>query len=335
MRVRDCQYKAIRLLLIITTGVTVMKRFILIIGMLFTLLGFSSPAYSWGSAIHAYIGKRLDEQGILKANVVYGQMAADTFNFMFDAPLDQMQYLYAVTHGFTDYELFTVLPVLDLAETKREKALAFGFVTHNNVNGVDVSAHGYPYNNPEGYVIGKALELNEILEPLLLQMGLAIPDDVLLEVSHTFVEYAADLLIRKYDRAIGASMVSAAMTRDDGFPGLLTIAYAEGLAETFDLTLDEATAIIHAEEAKFRRLMINYGAVLQYGDRKAQAESAKFLAELAPSFFAAYGIEIPSEALLPVIEFGIGQALELCKDDLLPTVEHTIEDIKAIDWYSL
>lgn len=312
-----------------------MKRFTLIIGILFILIGFSQPVYSWGSGVHAYIGERLGEKGILRANVVYGQMAADTFNFMFDAPLEQMQYLYAVTHGFTANELDTVLPVLDLAETRREKAVAFGFVTHNNVNGADVTAHGYPYNDPEGYVIAKALVLNEILEPLLNSAGLNIPNDVLLEVSHTFVEYAADLLIRKYDRAIGARMISAAMIRDNGFPDLLAKAYAEGFAYTFGITEDEATLIIKTEEAKFRGLMVSYGTILQYGDRKAQAESAKFLAEIAPSFFAAYGIEIPSEVLLPIIQFGIGQALELCKNDLIDEVETTIENLKAIDWYNL
>jgi hypothetical protein len=318
-----------------------MKKLSVIIVMLLLLTGFVPPAYSWGSAIHAYIGSKLEYKGILKANVIYGQMAADTFNFMFDAPLEQMQYFYAMTHGFPldpngEYSLDTVLPVLRLADTKREEAVAFGFVSHNNFNGADVTAHGVPYNNPEGYVIAKALELNEILKPLLWQAGIDdLPDEVLLEVSHTLVEYAADLLIRKYDRAIGARMITASITRDKGFPELLVKAYAQGFANTFGIPANKARLIIINEEAKFRRLMINYATILQYGDRRAQAEVTNFLAEIAPGFLGAYGIEIPSDVLLPVIQFGIEKALILCKDDLYPTVQTIINNLHAIDWFNL
>jgi hypothetical protein len=308
-------------------GDNVMKRYPLLFGILFILTGFISPAYPWGAAIHAYIGERLDDRGILKANVVYGGMAADTFNFMFDTP-EQMQYLYAVTHGFPPFGLDTVLPVLRLAKTEREKAVAFGFVTHNNVNGADATAHGVPYNSPDGYVIKKALELNDILKPLLEQNGISLPDPVLLEVSHTLVEYAADLLIRKYDRSIGASIISSAITRDEGFPALLAEAYAQGFADTFGLSKESAIFTIISEEAKFRRMMIYYGTILQFGDHKAQDEVAKFLTEMTPAFLKPYGIEIPYEALLPITQFGIAQALELCKDDLLPAVQATIELIK-------
>ena len=304
-----------------------MKRFPLLIGILFILTGFTPPAYPWGSAVHAYIGGRLGDRGILKANVVYGEMAADTFNFMFDAP-DQMQYLYAVTHGFTSSGLDTVLPVLRLAKTEREKAVAFGFVTHNNVNGADVTAHGVPYNSPDGYVIAKALQLNEDLKPLLAKTGISIPEPVLLEVSHTLVEYAADLLIRKRDRSVGFIIVLSTITRDDSFPKLLAKAYAKDFAGTFGLTKKEATFTIIKEEAKFRRLTINYGTILRNGDRKAQDEVAKYLAEIAPDFLKPYEIEIPPEALLPIIQFGIARAIDLCKDDLLTEVKATIELVK-------
>jgi len=257
-------------------------------------------------------------------------MAADTFNFMFDAPLDQMQYLYAVIHGFPPFGLDTVLPVLTFAKTEREKAVAFGFVTHNNVNGADVTAHGVPYNNmkEKGYVVAKALQLNDVLRPLLAQFRLTIPEPVLLEVSHTLVEYAADLLIRKYDRFVGASMVLSAITRDDGFPRLLAKAYAQGLAYTSGLSRKDAFFTIIKEEAKFRRLMINYGTILQQDDHEAQDEVAKFLAEIAPGFLKPYGIEIAPEILLQVTQYGIAQALDLCKKDLLREVKATIKFVK-------
>jgi hypothetical protein len=313
-----------------------MKRLCYIIGMVIVLLGFTPSVYAWGSAIHAYIGERLGQKGILEANVVYGQMAADSFNFMFEVPIDQSQYLYAVTHGFTPLGLDTVLPVLKLANTDREKAAAFGFVTHNNVNGADVTAHGFPYNDPSGYVIAKALELNQTLGPRLEQAGLDLPEGVLMEVSHTLVEYAADLLIRKHDRAIGARMLSAAITRDAGFPNLLAAAYAPGFASTFPAFSEaDARLLIISEEAKFRRLMINYGTLLQYGDEKAKAEVINFLADIAPAFLKAYGVEIQPDLLLPIIKLGIEEALILCKSDLIPTVESTINNLKAIDWYAL
>jgi hypothetical protein len=308
-----------------------MKRFPLLIGILFILTGFTPPAYPWGSAVHAYIGERLGYRGIiLKANVVYGEMAADTFNFMFDAP-DQKGYLYAVTHGSTSSGLDTVIPVLRLAKTQREKAVAFGFVAHNNVNGADFTAHR-SYNSQDGYVIEKAKILNPLLKSLLVQNGIPISDeldDELMEVSHTLVEYAADLLIqKKYDRFIGSKMIASALARDYGFPKLLAKVYADGFAETFGLSEKKAIFTIIKEEAKFRRLTINYGTILQNGDRKAQDEVAKYLAEIAPDFLEPYGIEILPEELLPIIQIGIVQALDLCKDDLLPAVKTTIELVK-------
>jgi hypothetical protein len=110
---------------------------------------------------------------------------------------------------------------------------------------------------------------NEVLKPLLTQAGLNLPDPVLLEVSHTLVEYAADLLISRGDRSIGASMLSAARTRDNGFPGLLVKAYAQGLADTFSLEPADAAALIMGEEAKFRQLIVLYAKILQHGDRQA------------------------------------------------------------------
>ncbi|MGD7034410.1 hypothetical protein [Methylotuvimicrobium buryatense] len=310
-----------------------MKRFISIIGIFLALIGFSAPVYSWGPATHAYIGARLGEKGILGANVLYGQMAGDVFNLMYDTPIEQIQHLYDVTHGLTEQGLDTVFPVLDLAETKREKAVALGFLAHNNVNGADVYAHGNPYNDPERYVIAKALQLSEVLASRLALLGGGIADDMLLEVSHVFVEFAADLLIRQYDRAIGARMIVAAISRNRGFPDLLVKAYAENFADTFGFTHDEAASIIVAEEAKFRRLAIRYGMIMQYSNRKAQTELAGLLAEIAPRLMEGYGLDVPSAMLLPIIQFGIGEALELCKDDLLPEVENTIEALRAIDWH--
>lgn len=78
--------------------------------------------------------------------------------------------------------------------------------------------------------------------------------------------------------------------------------------------------------------MSNYGKLLQYGERKAQEEVIKFLYEIAPGFLAGYGVVIPSEQLLPIIELGVEQTLLLCQDDLLPTVNAAIEDLKNADW---
>ncbi len=215
-----------------------------------------------------------------------------------------------------------------MAKTRREKAVAFGFVTHNNVNGADFTAH----NSEDGYVIAKAKILNPLIKSLLVQNGIPISDeldDELMEVSHTLVEYAADLLIRKkYDRFIGTKMIASAIARDDGFPKLLAKAYTDGFAGAFGLSEKKAIFAIIKEEAKFRRLTINYGTILRNGDRKAQDEVAKYLAKIAPDFLNPYGIEILPEELLPIIQIGIVQALDLCKDDLLPAVETTIKLIK-------
>src|SRR5512138_2756096 len=72
-----------------------MKRTVLILTVFVAVLAGTRPALPWGSAVHAYIGAHLGDRGIDRKDMIYGGVAPDTFNFLFDDPA-AMEYLYAV-----------------------------------------------------------------------------------------------------------------------------------------------------------------------------------------------------------------------------------------------
>ena len=121
--------------------------------MLVASICFASQAFAWGSATHAYICDHLGARGpVRNLNEMYGGMAPDVFNYLFtDKTL--METLYGATH----YSNF--LDVWKNSRTPIGKALALGFISHNGLWGADSTAHGVPYNNPDGYVIGKAIAM--------------------------------------------------------------------------------------------------------------------------------------------------------------------------------
>jgi hypothetical protein len=57
------------------------------------------------------------------------------------------------------------------ADTILEKAVAFGFVSHNGITGADATAHGnYAYDAPVGWVIAKAVELHSAISMIAGQL---------------------------------------------------------------------------------------------------------------------------------------------------------------------
>ena len=70
-------------------------------------------------------------------------------------------------------------------------------------------------------------ELAAMLKPALeSQLGRTLPDDVLVNICHYFVESGVDLLVRGLDPSIGNKLIAAAFHRSDEVPALLSRAYA-------------------------------------------------------------------------------------------------------------
>jgi hypothetical protein len=297
----------------------------------FILLLGVSQAHGWGSATHAYIDDRIGRNGPLRnLNEIYGGMAPDVFNYLFEHP-DWIEYLYMETH----YEHNIIL--WKKAHSIFEKAVAFGFVSHNGMYGADVTAHGsYDYTlkeKPIGWVIAKAVEMAKIPEVngLLTEFGLAENGEVTYagyELCHTFVESAVDLLLARQDPSLGGKISDAALARTREFPDLLVTAYAEGFAAEFGLRYAKAVKTIRSAENEFRRNMVSYGLALAQQPDVAQELIVEQLVELAPAFLGAYGVALREGVTLDhmkqVSSILIDYAIRLCKADYQREVERTI-----------
>jgi len=305
-----------------------MRRNTLVLAALAAALAVPRPALPWAAAVHAYVGAQLGDHGVLEKEVVYGSVAGDAFNFFFEDPAAR-QYLYLVTHGLTSAGLDTVLPVLGRADDDRERAVALGFVAHNNFNGADMVAHGYPYDDPSGYIIQKAVALQPELAALLTAAGIDLPPPVVREISHILVEYGADLLMRDADRSIGALLVSSAAVRGPGFPELLVESYADGLAAAAGVDRELAAAWIRTQEEAFRGMTAAYGAVLQKGDARAFEEMVVFLSATAQQYLGMFGISLPPELVMPLARYGLARGMALCAPDLMAAVDETVDAVEA------
>ncbi len=284
---------------------------------------FSQTAFSWGWAVHAYIDKQFQTKWqIRNVNLLYGSLAPDIFNYQFDAPALYMQ---NQTHN-------NFMKLWDAARSQPGTALAFGFVSHNELWGADFTAHiaGIP-GHPEagGYVVAKAYELKGILDQVPEFAALNLPEPVALQVCHELVEYGVDILIKHVDPAIGARISAAALPPNPNFPMLLEKAYIKEFAEDFGLSRVEARKFFMASERQFRQFMVLYGQVLMQDDTTAVALIAEQLANMAVAFLAANRIPLPPDfdisKLELILQYGIGQSIGICSADFYGEVAATAD----------
>jgi hypothetical protein len=292
---------------------------------LFCLLAFfSSEAFPWGFGTHTYID---DHLGKTKRNrnmdEIYGGVAPDTFIYLFDVPGYQ-EYLSYQTHvEFTR--------VWDVPRAGLGKALAFGFVSHNEVWGADSTAHqsGITFGQGEGYIIAKAPELAAILEAVPEYDFLDIPHEITLAISHELVEDGVDLLVKGLDPSIGRKLRSSAFFRTSDFPVYLVKAYAKDFSDAFGISRHEATKFIISSEKEFRKRMMFYGDALAQDDPVAVHLIAEMTAEIAVSFLTANGLSLPPgveiEDIVPLIEFAIYKSMEICASDFAGEIGATID----------
>ncbi len=303
-----------------------MKRAIHFSGAVCLTLVLSAPAFSWGSAVHAYIADHIGKKMPLgNLNEIYGAMAPDVFNYMFDNPALQQTLVYG-TH-------YQATRVRDDARLPAGKALAFGFVSHNELFGADHTAHlelvpGYPH----GYVIAKAEILRDkgiasqggaSFGNYLAQNGIT-DTDVQLTICHTLTEFGLDVMMRKVDPKIGQKVASAALLRSPEIPFLLVKAYGGAFPDKA-----AATKAIFAAELEFRKSMVLYGQALTQDDETAVQLLAEQLAQMSASYLALYSIQVDPAQIVPLIEFGMGEAMKNCQDDFLQAISETIQYVKT------
>ncbi len=307
------------------------KPLVSLLTIFFVLIFFSSTAFPWGSATHAYIANKIGKKlGLKNLNEIYGSMAPDMFNYAFDIVEPLKSYLRGYTHGIPpSNEDF-----MDVWYQARwwgyEKALAYGHVAHNDVWGADLIAHWHSLNlDPnKGYIIIKAEILKAGLQNyLLLNYGFTLPDEVAMEFAHNLMEAAGDVIIKRVDNEIGNRIIYSSLLRSPMLISLLARSIGEGYRD-----------LITSVEREFRKTMIIYGAAFIPDDENEIIEllSAQ-MAELAKAFLAAQtppivlppGLEAQLDLLIS--EFMI-QSILLIQGDYMLEVEDTINHIKAQLW---
>ncbi len=299
----------------------------------FNLLLITS-GFSWGSATHAFMARAIGRWNIYpNYQEMYGLMSPDLFNYNFDLAGDQG--LRAFTHGIPGQEGF--MAVWEKARwVDNQKSLALGFVAHNNLWGADSTAHrraltvtppaDFPGNLEPGYIIIKAQALNSdpTMDNYLRNLGLFNDNPehfaLRMEMCHQLVECAGDLIIRRLDSRIGEKIIVAAVTRSRSFPELLIRAFDN----------PEYNRIIRENEWRFRRTMIQYGAVLTRPEPEVFMALAEEMAELGGEYLKKIaGIEILPDRALEITRYGIRKAIELCAPDYVNEVKKTIEQVRT------
>jgi hypothetical protein len=275
-------------------------------------------AWNWG--VHAYIDDHLGATDpASNSNEIYGGVAPDLFNYVFD------DHLYAMTHK----QFMKVWA----ARSPSTNSCAFGFVSHNDKWGADSTAHHDCTScgtKNEGYVIQKAEYMVEnppaALSDLLAYVA-SQNHDVAVEICHNFVEAAVDILVKQDDPAIGSKLMGAALGRSDTFPLLLVDAYAQDIATYLGMSSTDAAHFVTQKEEEFRESMVAYGWALMQDDETAVHLLSQQMASIAGAYLAANGITlpVPSDQLVPLIEQGIWAAHELCADDYKKEIDGTIE----------
>jgi uncharacterized protein YgfB (UPF0149 family) len=285
----------------------------------------SSQAWAWGSATHTYIDDRLNRQGPGQKNLgeIYGGVAPDLFNYLF-APYQP--YLYEQTHD----DFLKVWEAAGPGKSSLRRALAYGFVSHNDLWGADVTAHhnGLTFGQGQGYVIAKAQAMKPYLNTALASMGIALPDAVALDLCHNFVEYGVDVLVKNLDDKVGAKMAVASLKRNIAFPAMLVKAYGDDVASALGIKSQDAVKLILSAEQSFRKTKIYEGQALMQDNAAAIALLAEELADFAQAYLASFGVTLPPdvgrEQIVNLAENFIGLAMDMCKEDFAQELTETI-----------
>jgi hypothetical protein len=308
------------------------------LGLIYLLLiMMPAVAFSWGDATHVYISDKLKARfGFNHINERWGSLGPDIFNFIFDPTLCPT-WLADETHGRVEDSF---MKVWNAASRLSEKALAYGFVTHNEVWGADYTAHisGLTFGDGVGYINAKAmilldtpLDLTQPYDPVLnpkfaeVFAGIGMTSEQQLIIAHVVAEYAIDIMLKNdVDHFIGRKLRLAALYRSPKFPALLVEAYAaDYTANCPGIDLSTATYIITSAEAEYRRGMISYGRAISQPEPIAVQLVAEQIVALAPGFLGG-PLPIPEADAVELVIVAIYDSMTIC-DDYMTEINATID----------
>jgi hypothetical protein len=296
---------------------------------LFAAALFAVPqtVFAWGTATHVYIAKKLDQQfGVANTQEMYGATLPDFPTLMFgdaNAP-----FLYSQTH-------IEFMKMVKLAPLGYQRAFAYGFASHNELWGADLTAHQQSLTTgPGGYVTQKVPAVAAVLSPLVaafLQGKVPDPGGMASELApmlaDTCIESAVDLLVSENEfEGAGVEMMLASGLRGSFVPGLLASAYSKALAAEAGITQAQAAAILVAAEAKNRQYLVTYGAMLTQPNRWDLL--AETIAQLAGEMLAAPPYNLPSVAVPPdLVKAGLDTARSVVLPDYSAEVAATVKHV--------
>jgi len=296
-----------------------------------------ASAFSWGDAVHVYISDRLKAKwGYKNINEMWGSLGPDIFNYIFDPALCPV-WLADQTHGRTNDSF---MKVWSEADTISERALAYGFINHNEAWGADYTAHvsGLSFGQDYGYVNAKAMVVlnttinptepyDPMLNPTLGEIfdSIGMDPDQQLMVAHVVSEYAIDIMLRNdVDPLIGVKIKAAALARSKKFPALLIDAYASDYAANCPgIDYPTATYIIASAEAEYSNNMISYGKIISKPEPVAVQLIAKQIVALAPGFLGG-PLPIPEADAIELVQAAIYVSMEIC-NDYMSEINETID----------
>ncbi|HUU20794.1 MAG TPA: hypothetical protein VMW72_26850 [Sedimentisphaerales bacterium] len=280
-----------------------------------TLCVVPNLAFGWGAATHAFLAKELGhEPGVMNLQEMYGAVVPDMFNLMFG--YEHQDYLWTETH-------YQFMKVVNEAKSDESMAFAYGFASHNEDWGADLTAHisSVTVNPEEGYVVTKmkilAPQLRLGIMLFLNANGIAytpeLLDELALVISDSAIESAIDLLVSQdEDTQIGMRMQVAAKLRSPFVPMLLSRAYAKEFAGEAGTIVEEAILMIVETEETFKEYMELYGEILtQENAVDLMAEQGAQLAELMLEERYGIIVEVPSE----LMKTGLLAAIDVVKND--------------------
>lgn len=293
---------------------------------------FVTPALSWEKGTHLYIADKLKRQGGLmnpqNLDEMYGAMAPDIFNYVFEIPAGVYDYLYDETHH-------QFINIWKAVKWGYEKPLAFGFVSHNDSWGADYTAHHRARTTGlmEGYVITKAGYLNLGLAPYWEQIELLtgpLVETIKVDLCHNIVEAAGDIILKRSYPQLGRNLVAAGSRLDARFKKLFLKAYLPGLTAVMGAE-NAAQNLILLGEAAFRQYqVVAYGQILQQDEAIVIDQIAAQFNLLVGGYLLSKGITLPEGTdLTLVIVAALQGAIALCENDYMIEVNATVAYVKG------
>lgn len=318
----------------------IMLMFLLTVVTMSLLTAF---AYSWGSATHVYIAKKLgNEIGYANLQEMYGSTLPDMVNLKNIPQKEPYESLYAKFHFIEEGSQEAIKKV---AKRCFPKAFVYGFASHNDEWGADYTAHHNAVSIPGpdlGYVRGKIpglirdLNLVEELSDILIDAGVPLESAMCLAkalapmLAEMGIETGVDILIkRNEDPGIGLKILLSASFRDGRIPYLLAKAYAKDYADR-----EEVAKIIISSEREFRDMMKLYGKAFLLDEEDLinaiVTQWSPLVSKLAEELYI--GIEMSEEILQELIILGIeviNEGILICEDDYSKEVSATIKAVRV------